>query len=199
MSKQLIIIVIFLFITGCASSALKSNNATILSNHASTTTSEELFQLVGVDGQVFEGSDVKAGAHLFYIRGLQTTDKDKKQVNESLHALKVKLDEGSTYQLMSETNDQMIKVWLQEQNEGHIVSDVSTFLVKNINVIELDKVIPDKTERIRVFGKKPHFKFEFKLKDACKFKTDHRNLKRGFEGAISDRRLPARLYTGYNC
>jgi len=199
MSKQLIYIIIILFTTGCASSALKSDNATILSKHASTENSEELFQLVGVDGQFFDGSDVRAGAHLFYIRGLQTTEKEKKQVNESLYALKVKLDEASTYQLMSETNKQEIKVWLQEQKEGHIVSDVSTFLVKNMNVIELDKVIPDKTERIRVFGKKPHFKFEFKLKDACKFKTAHRNLKRGFEGAISDRRLPARVYKGYNC
>jgi len=78
MSKQLIFIIIILFTTGCASSALKSDNATILSKHASTENSEELFQLVGVDGQFFDGNDVKAGAHLFYIRGLQTTEKEKK-------------------------------------------------------------------------------------------------------------------------
>jgi len=199
MKTQLFILVIFILTTACTSQQLKSNKATILPSHTSTKNTEELFHLVGLDGRYFEGTEVKAGAHLFYIRGLQTTEEEKKQVNESMHGLKVRLEENLIYRIMSDSNDQFIKVWLQEDKNGQIVSNVSTILVKDIKVIELDEVVPDKTERIQIFGTRPHLNYKFKLEDACKFKTDHRNLKRGFDGSISDRRLPSRVYTGYNC
>jgi len=199
MNKQLFIVLILLLTTGCTNTALKLNKATVLSGHKTTENSEELFQLVGIDGKYFKGNKVNSGPHTFYIRGLQATQDEKQKVNESMHSLRVKLHENSVYQVMSESNDEAIKVWLEDQENGNIVSDVSTLLVKNIKVIELDKVIPDKTERIRVFGKKSHFKFTIKPGGACQFKNAQGANNRGFEESITDRKMPTRFYVGRNC
>jgi hypothetical protein len=164
--------------TGCTNSTLKLDEATVLSHHISTENSEELFQLIGVDGNYFKGNKVNAGPHIFYVRGLQTTQQEKQLINETLHSIRVKINAGSVYQIMSESTDQEIKVWLQDKADSNIVSAVSKISVGNVKVTELTKVIPDKTERIRVFGKKSNFAFEFKPKDACKFKKSSSDLQR---------------------
>jgi len=199
MNKQLLIVLTLLLTTGCMSTALKLDEATVISNHISTENSEELFQLVGVDGKYFDGNKVNPGQHIFYVRGLQTTQKEKHKVNESMHSLRVKLHANSVYKVMSESSDKAIKVWLQDQESGNIASNVSTLLVKNVKVIELDKVIPDKTERIRVFGKKSHFEFKIKPGGSCQFKNAQSANNRGFKESITDRKMPTRFYVGRNC
>jgi len=61
MNKQLFIVLIFLLTTGCMSTTEKTDEATVLSSHQSTKNSEELFQLVGIDGKYFKGNKVNAG------------------------------------------------------------------------------------------------------------------------------------------
>ena len=90
--------------------------------------SSRYFALVGVDGKPVKSNLVKAGPHIVYVYGLIENNQNshgKTNLYSAKHALKVRLEPGQNYNLITELDNEMARVWLVHSQTGQIASSLS--------------------------------------------------------------------------
>ena len=97
----LLLLAITLLLNACASTENQIDKVEVSAKYINEKDTVELFQLVAVDGKSFTKKSVAIGPHTFYIQGLKTLPSKEKAVLHSMHSIKVKLEKGAIYHIMS--------------------------------------------------------------------------------------------------
>jgi len=158
-----------------------------VSNLQQQTPHEKLFSLVGVDGKPYKNKAIFPGSHIFYIEGFEADAKDNSQVAYSLHSMRVRLAENNDYSIQSKSEEGVLYVWLNNDTTNKLASSVSSMSQSNLKTLTRDPNI----ELISVSAKAPSA-IDKNGKSSCQFKTMGSELNQGFEGSITDKKLPER-------
>jgi len=183
--KRIVLIIFCVFLASCANTP--SQSSIKIHNLQQQTPHEKFFSLVGIDGKQYKNKPILAGSHIFYIEGFEADEKDNSQVAYSLHAMRVRLEDDHQYSIRSKAQEGVLYVWLNNDTTNKRASSVSSKSQSNLKILTRDPNI----EIISVKAKAP--KAIDKIgKGSCQFKTMGSELNQGFEGSITDKKLPER-------
>ena len=110
-------------------------------------------ELVIIDGLLVENKMSFSGDHEVKIRILRTSSSNNKQVRQSYHKLKVKLNAKKHYQIMTNIEDEALKIWLVDGVTFDVVSTVSTVDTIFEKVFTLTNEFQDEMKRIKIILK----------------------------------------------
>ncbi|MGB0898116.1 MAG: hypothetical protein ACPGSN_02610 [Psychrobium sp.] len=180
---RITIIIIATYLAGCAS----TNQTNIkIENAYMKQPSKVLLTLLTVNGKIYKKPIDKAGSYLIQVERLKSnTDKTAEQ---SFHTMRVKLNENSTYKFNSKEENGYIYVWVEDVKTKKIMSTVSAlsdFEVPSVileSSIETIAISGQRLSRLDKIGMSP-----------CGFRNTVSSMNKGFEGSITDKKLPKRL------
>lgn len=166
---------------------LHSNLAQIQPQSVVEPNSSRYFALVGVDGKSVKNNLIKAGPHIVYVYGLIKDTTIDSKLYSAKHALKVRLEAGQIYNLITEIHDDKAHVWLVHSETGAIASSLSQ------ETITLEQ--SSEVERIKIKGERlaPQMKGYVSERD---FRVFFRKSVAAPEGSAAGNKAPDRcLYT----
>lgn len=186
---------LFILLSSCAvfGCSMTPTSTIVVESYHTVEPSEKLFNLVGVDGKPYKGKPIKAGSHIFYIEGFEVSKNDKKEVTHSLHAMRVRLLDNTSYQIDTRSEEGVLYVWLIDKASGKRVSSVSSLSQSNLASFERDPNM----ELITITAE-PISALDQNGKSSCQFRTTVSNQNQGFADSITDKKLPDR-FNGPNC
>ena len=111
-------------------------------------------ELVSINSDIIENQMSSTGNHELKVRILRTSAFDNKQVRQSYHHLNVKLNTGKHYQIVNVIEDDVLKVWIIEDNVLGVVSTTSSIDTIFEKVFTLTDEIEDEVNRIKIVLKK---------------------------------------------
>ena len=175
-------IILALFLSACAStnqSNIKIENAYI------EKPSKVLLTLITVNGNFYEKPFEKAGSYLIQVERLKAISNETAE--QSFHTMRIKLNENSSYKLNSKEKNGYIYVWVEDANTKQIISTVSALSDFEIPAIDLETSI----ETIAISGQRLSRLDKIGM-SPCGFRNTVSSMNKGFEGSITDKKLPKR-------
>lgn len=179
---KILTITLAIFLTACVSTPKSTIN--VKDNYLKKP-NEILLTLVGVNGKLFEETITEPGSYLFQVERLESLKGEKAQ--QSFHTMRVKLEDNSNYQLMTKEENGYIYVWLEDIKSKKIVSTVSA--LSDFDVPEITLNAP--METIAISGQRIS-RLDKIGTNPCSFKYTVSDMNHGFEGSITDKKLPTR-------
>ncbi len=180
---RIITVIIVVILSGCAST---SQTQIKIENAFFTEPTKVLLTLITVNGKVIKKPIKKAGSYLIEVERLKSiTDETAIQ---SFHTMRIKVNENSSYKLNSKEENGYIYVWVEDVNTKQIISTVSALSDFDIPAVDLETPI----ETIAISGQRLTRLDKIGI-SSCSFRNTVSGMNKGFEGSITDKKLPERL------
>jgi hypothetical protein len=147
--KMLVALFTMVTLSGCVTteSVINTDNMAVVPEvDVYEGNTSRYFVLMGVDGHPVKSDVIKPGPHLIFVHGLMEDSKKPNTLFRSNHALKVRLEAGVTYDIISEIKGDDIGVWLVNAQTREVASSLS--------VEQFEEKYDPNLERIKIKAKK---------------------------------------------